>query len=156
VWGSGGINPPLLTSALDGSEWSDLCPGHFTPGINWIGGWVGFRVGLDALEERKISCPAGDRTPDIHPLAHRYPSSPVFLPCLHNSVASVLWIGSVLRESKGEVTCGRALRYVKTFVKNNRNWTSCYPLVISKGLLEYWANPLSIVPPHHIQNVPRE
>jgi len=34
-----------LTSALDGGEWSALCPGRFTPkerapGTHWIGGWV--------------------------------------------------------------------------------------------------------------------
>jgi hypothetical protein len=43
-----------LTSALEGGEWSASHPGRFTPGekapgIHWIGGWVGHRVGLDAL-----------------------------------------------------------------------------------------------------------
>jgi hypothetical protein len=37
-----------LTSTLDGSEWSTLRPGRFTPreiapGTHWIGGWVGPR-----------------------------------------------------------------------------------------------------------------
>jgi hypothetical protein len=47
--------PPLLTSTVDGSEWSDLCPGRFTPGeraagTHWIG-WMGprARAGLDAV-----------------------------------------------------------------------------------------------------------
>jgi hypothetical protein len=31
-------------------------PGRFTPGTHWIVGWVGSRVGLDAVEYRKISC----------------------------------------------------------------------------------------------------
>jgi len=43
-----------LTSGLDGGEWSALCLGSFsprerTPGIHWIGGWVGPRAGLDAM-----------------------------------------------------------------------------------------------------------
>jgi len=43
-WGSGSKAPRiLLTSALDGSEWSALQPGRFTareraPGTHWIGG----------------------------------------------------------------------------------------------------------------------
>jgi hypothetical protein len=49
VWGSGGIVPLLLTSALDGGERSGSCPGPFTPGerspcTHFIGGWVGPRV----------------------------------------------------------------------------------------------------------------
>jgi hypothetical protein len=42
-WGSGGIAPRTLTSALDGGEWSAPRPGRFTPreiapGIQCIGG----------------------------------------------------------------------------------------------------------------------
>jgi hypothetical protein len=33
-----------------------------TPGIHWIGGWVGPGVGLDAVERKKIPAPAGNRT----------------------------------------------------------------------------------------------
>jgi hypothetical protein len=55
---SGGIAPPFLTSAL-GDEWSTLRPDRFTPedrapGSHWIGGWMDPRVGLAAVEERKI------------------------------------------------------------------------------------------------------
>jgi hypothetical protein len=32
IWGSGGIAPPFLTSALDGGEWSASRPCRFTPG----------------------------------------------------------------------------------------------------------------------------
>jgi hypothetical protein len=44
----------LLTSALDGGEWSVLRPGRFTPrerapGTHWIGGWVDPRAVLDAV-----------------------------------------------------------------------------------------------------------
>jgi hypothetical protein len=49
------ITRPLLTSALDGVEWSASRHGRFTPGeksprTHWIGGWVGPRIGLDAVE----------------------------------------------------------------------------------------------------------
>jgi hypothetical protein len=55
VWGSENIAPPFLTSALDGVEWSALCPCCFTPGetahgTHWIGGWVGPRAGLDVVK----------------------------------------------------------------------------------------------------------
>jgi hypothetical protein len=51
--------PTLLTSALDGGEWSVSHNGHFTPGeialgTHWIGGWVGPKVGLNIVEKRKI------------------------------------------------------------------------------------------------------
>jgi hypothetical protein len=59
IWGSGGIAPPFLTSALDGGEWSAsshclFIPEERAPGTHWIGGWVGPRAGLDAVETRKI------------------------------------------------------------------------------------------------------
>jgi hypothetical protein len=51
--------PPFLVSELDGGEWSASRSGRFTPGERaprtyWTGGWVDPRVGLDAVEERKI------------------------------------------------------------------------------------------------------
>jgi hypothetical protein len=54
TWGSGGIAPPFLTSALDGGEWSASRPCRFTPGTHWIGGWVSPRIGLDGEEKRII------------------------------------------------------------------------------------------------------
>jgi hypothetical protein len=55
TWGSGGIAPLLLISALDGGEWSALRPGRFipgegAPGTHRIGGWVGPRAGQGAVE----------------------------------------------------------------------------------------------------------
>jgi len=35
----------------------------------WIGGWVGCRAGLDAVEKRKIPAPLGVRTAVIHLVA---------------------------------------------------------------------------------------
>jgi hypothetical protein len=43
----------FFTSALAGGEWSASCPGRFTPGTHWIGGWVVPRAGLDEVEKRK-------------------------------------------------------------------------------------------------------
>jgi hypothetical protein len=68
---------PFLTSALHEGEWSASCPGHFTngegtPSSHWIGGWVGPRVSLDAVEKRKSLAPARDRTLAVQPVAHCY------------------------------------------------------------------------------------
>jgi hypothetical protein len=69
----------FLTSALEGCEWSVTRPGRFiprerTPGTPWIGGYVGPRAGLDAVEKRKIHSPhreSNPRTPIIQPVASR-------------------------------------------------------------------------------------
>jgi hypothetical protein len=59
VWGSGCIDPHVLSSALAGGEWSTSRPGRFTPGerapgTHWIGGCVDPRAGLNDLEKRKF------------------------------------------------------------------------------------------------------
>jgi hypothetical protein len=61
--------PRILTSALDGGEWSASRPGPFTPveitpGNHWTGGCVGPRAGLDAVAKRKIPCPCRESSPD--------------------------------------------------------------------------------------------
>jgi hypothetical protein len=48
-----------MTSAPVGGELSASRPFRFTlreraPGTHWLGGWVGPRIGLDAVEERQI------------------------------------------------------------------------------------------------------
>jgi hypothetical protein len=55
----------LLTSALDGGEWSASRPGHFTSserahGTHWIGGRVGPGAVLDAVVKREIHSPCRD------------------------------------------------------------------------------------------------
>jgi hypothetical protein len=54
TWGSGGIAPPFLTSALERGEWSASRPGRFIsgeeiPGTHWID-QVGPTAHLDVLE----------------------------------------------------------------------------------------------------------
>jgi hypothetical protein len=62
IWVSLGIVPPFLTSALDGGEWLVLRHGRFVTreiahATHWLGGWVGPRAGLDAVERRRIFNP---------------------------------------------------------------------------------------------------
>jgi hypothetical protein len=74
-WGSGSIAPRiLLTSALDGGEWSVSRPGHFTtreraPGTHRIGGCVGPRAGLEAVMNRNSQPLPGFEPPIIQPSA---------------------------------------------------------------------------------------
>jgi len=71
--------PKVLTSTLDGGEWSVSHPCCFTPrerapGAPWIGGWVGPRAILDTGEE-KIPSPHQElnpRTPIVQPIAQCY------------------------------------------------------------------------------------
>jgi hypothetical protein len=49
------IAPQFFNSVLDGDEWSASLPSRFNPtgralDIHWVGGWVGSRAGLDAVE----------------------------------------------------------------------------------------------------------
>jgi hypothetical protein len=71
------MDPPFLTSALDGGEWSASRPGRLTPGkiapcIHWRGGWAGPRACRDAMEKRKILSLPGVELPTFHPVARRY------------------------------------------------------------------------------------
>jgi hypothetical protein len=70
VYGSGGIAPPSLNSALDGGDRSASRPCSFIPeetasGIHCIGGWVGHRAGLDVSENTKICRPFLELKPDF-------------------------------------------------------------------------------------------
>jgi hypothetical protein len=62
AWESGGIAPPFSVSTIDEGESPASCPRRFTagdtdPGTHWIGGWVGTRVGLDAVKRKIVRCP---------------------------------------------------------------------------------------------------
>jgi hypothetical protein len=46
--------PSFLTLTLDGGGWLVLLPGETTPSNLWLGGWVGPRVGLNAMKKRKV------------------------------------------------------------------------------------------------------
>jgi hypothetical protein len=81
--GSEGTAPAYLTSALDGGEWSashSCCftPRENVPGTHWVGGWVGPRTSLDAVEKRKILqfWESNPRCPAHSPLLYRlsYPN----------------------------------------------------------------------------------
>jgi hypothetical protein len=74
--GNGGLAPPFLTLALDGCEWSVSRPGCFIPreiaaGTHWVGGWVGPRTGMNAVEKREYLDPTGNRTPAIKTVTYR-------------------------------------------------------------------------------------
>jgi hypothetical protein len=69
----------FLTSALVGSEWSALPPGHFNPEerapvIDCIGGWVDPRTGLDDIEERKFLTLRDSKSDSsfVQPVASRF------------------------------------------------------------------------------------
>jgi hypothetical protein len=70
----GGVDPPFLTSALVGGEWSTSRPGRFTPGTHWIGGSVDLRAGLDDLENRKFLILPGQNSDSsvVQPVTSRY------------------------------------------------------------------------------------
>jgi hypothetical protein len=76
----------FLISALDGGKWSAtrsdrFTAGERTPGTHWIGGWVGPRAGLEAVEKRKNLSPCRESNPgrpannlvtELHRLLHIY------------------------------------------------------------------------------------
>jgi hypothetical protein len=43
------------------NEWLDSCPEEGAPSNHSVGGWVGERVGLDAMAKRKIPWPTGNK-----------------------------------------------------------------------------------------------
>jgi hypothetical protein len=51
------------------------------PSVNFVGGWVGPKASLDTTEKKKSLAPAGNRSPAVQPMAHRYTNSagPAFI-----------------------------------------------------------------------------
>jgi hypothetical protein len=90
IWSRAGIAPILLTSALDGGEWSASRPYRFTPGTHSIGDWVDPGIGLNAVEKRKaLHRPA--QNPAVHPVARRYIDWAIQAPTQINTDASDLF-----------------------------------------------------------------
>jgi hypothetical protein len=68
----------FTTSALDGDEWSALCPGRTLPPgkgplvpIGQEARWAPELVWTQRLEEKSFA-PAGDRTPVVQPVVRHY------------------------------------------------------------------------------------
>jgi hypothetical protein len=90
----------VLTSTLDGSEWSASHPGRFTPkekAPGWRGGWVGPRAVLDAVAKRKIPSPRREsNAPIVQSVAQRYTTELsrllTYNKCFWNSRCKILGI----------------------------------------------------------------
>jgi hypothetical protein len=74
--------PPLLTSALDGGEWSASRPGRFihrdrAPVVHWIEVSLGPIAGLGFKEKRKVLTPPIFKRPACSALLYRlsYPGT---------------------------------------------------------------------------------
>jgi hypothetical protein len=55
----------FLTSVPDVSEWPASCYSHFTPGTQWIGGWVGPQSWSRHGGKEKSPAPDGNSLTDI-------------------------------------------------------------------------------------------
>jgi hypothetical protein len=136
-WKSGGISPHiLLTSVLDGGEWSALCRGRFTPrerahGTHWIGGWVGPRAVLEGMVRRKIHSPrqgSNPRIPIVQPVAQRYTTELSYLRTtfLNYSMCgkTILIFLSDIREEGNDVEKSQQSA-IDFFSVLQRHWEKC-------------------------------
>jgi hypothetical protein len=77
TWRSADAVPPFLTSGADGGESSVLCPGRFNSGRNLLEpieyktGWAAESVWTQWDVEKPLPN-AGNRTPAVQTIAHRY------------------------------------------------------------------------------------
>jgi hypothetical protein len=76
-WGSGGIAPPFLTSALDGVSAplhasAALPPGKEPTVSTGCEDVWSPQTGFGAMQWRKSFAPAGNGTPAVHPVPRRY------------------------------------------------------------------------------------
>jgi hypothetical protein len=65
---------PFLTSMPDGGEWSPSRPRRFNPeerapGTHWIGGRLGSRIGLDAVDSKILRCRESNPGRPVHSLS---------------------------------------------------------------------------------------
>lgn len=63
--------PTFLISALDSGERAASLPGERALGTYWVGGLMGVKAGMDAVEKIKVPATAGNPTPSVQPVAHR-------------------------------------------------------------------------------------
>jgi hypothetical protein len=98
AWGSGGIPPRSLTSALNVGELSAL-----PLGTQRIGGWVNPRVGLDAAEKRNMCfiCRKPNDFTELHTMNNLKIIVLINVCCLHQKdlEAKLTWAYEYLRRS---------------------------------------------------------
>jgi hypothetical protein len=94
----------LLTSALDGREWSASRPGLFTPGkraasTHWTGGWTSPRAGLDTGPYRDLN----SEPSVVQAIASRYSDSSDKCKCAESKLCantsvfkSVMYVSTIV------------------------------------------------------------
>jgi hypothetical protein len=94
IGGNGGITSCILTSALDGGEWSAslsslFIPKETAPGTHWVGGWVGSRAVLDVVVKRKIPSPHQESN-SVQPIAPHYTYWAIMALFCHSTSCKIL------------------------------------------------------------------
>jgi len=115
IGGNGGITSCILTSALDGGEWSAslsslFIPKETAPGTHWVGGWVGSRAVLDVVVKREIHRPSWEsnpRIPIVQPITQCYTD----------------WAITALVPSKGKSKFAFCWRTVRWLITNSMEWS---------------------------------
>jgi len=146
---------PFLTFTLDGGEWSSSCSSCLTPWeiaahAHWLGGWVGLRVGLDALYKRKIIFPLpGIKTWFLSRPACSIVSIPTKLlwPLLASTTKLTNWLAGWLtpwsRVLPEKLT---GLQLVKKFPISYRTWKFSTVFTRACHLSLSWARSIQSMP----------
>jgi hypothetical protein len=95
-----------------GGEWCASRSGRLIPreriaGTDWIGGLVDPRASLDAVEKRKISCPARNWNPAIHPVARHFIDWTIPASNQYGRIVKIYehsWLVNIVRQS-GSIFC---------------------------------------------------